>query len=466
MKNKALKSFVLFSAVLTIGLFCFSHQAKALEIEQPDYSHVAPATTTDWNTSYNYLQKLGTGIFGELENVILFQKNDQTNYDVDQVCLYYSTSSTYSQLNNLGTCVKHGVNKRLTYESQPYDFSSQSLSFNPDYYYAYQFFGGIMEDQAHSWAEEQFKGQSATSTEDGYIYGEYTHNRSTAPKLKHPYFWFQGLARNTESIYFSDYTSIASLQDNPLACCQNEDCEIQMTGLDNNTTLSLYNVSNATTSSCLAISATGYPLTAVASTTYQETYQNSYLEYNFGNTIGTYQYCVNGVRPLSGNYAFRQYDLNVIVYASTTEYCILKQEEKPTFGFCEDPCAGMEDGLGNDIFCGFKQAGCWFVEPDPNAFKQLKKNYLSLQKEFPFNLYFSLAQSIEGGLSTSTIDNRAGGFGFVMFDGEQFYVEEAINSSTISNFFGEEKENDFRVVSAYIMWGVACIYIIFRIKRR
>jgi hypothetical protein len=265
----------------------------------------------------------------------------------------------------------------------------------------------------------------------------------------------------TESFFIPDFSSITHL-DGAVNCCEDATCTIPIINLDDLTELRLF------INDCESVADNiemGSDAGEAASSTYYQYQREQALQYTF-DTLGSFDACVDARRELGGDVYFRQFDTQIGVYASTSEYCLYIEEQTPDFDMCVDPCADMGEGLGNDVACGLRQAGCWFITPDPQAFNYLRRSFENLKKQFPFNLYFSLTDKIQEGLATSTIDDRSGSVGVVMYDGSDFYIQPVLSSSTMVNFFGEEKTNNFRTVAGYIMWACAAGYIIFRITKR
>lgn len=162
------------------------------------------------------------------------------------------------------------------------------------------------------------------------------------------------------------------------------------------------------------------------------------------------------------------YNVQLNFYNGTSsEYCLPILFETPEF--CTDEylnCGdwNLVDTVWSNLYCGLKQAGCWFVVPASSSVSWVKETAVKIQNKFPFSAYFDLINSMQSGLGGMT-DDRSGTFGLPMYSAASgtYYMVEVLNASSTEKAIGKANATTFRKTQAYFIWLFASLYILFRL---
>jgi hypothetical protein len=145
--------------------------------------------------------------------------------------------------------------------------------------------------------------------------------------------------------------------------------------------------------------------------------------------------------------------------------------DTPFITGCNDPCADLATStnpLDLDNFkCGVRESFCWLFNPPTSTVNIFDKGVEEIKGSFPFSLYFSIAEGVEEGLS-STTDSMAGTIGIPMYNAasSSFYILPVVSSTSLPALIGSTNSNNFRLTFVYLFWILGATYIIFRLIKR
>jgi hypothetical protein len=143
----------------------------------------------------------------------------------------------------------------------------------------------------------------------------------------------------------------------------------------------------------------------------------------------------------------------------------------PTFT-TEDLCIDIATStIFGAIECGMKKAivGAitWAFAPSFDTLTNFKVSFELFKGCFPFNTYFQLTDTITNAAS-STATSTAGTIKIPFIEnltgGGDFYMLDAVSSSTLSTWIGETNNNLFRTTIGYFFWLIAAAVVFFTIK--
>jgi hypothetical protein len=127
-------------------------------------------------------------------------------------------------------------------------------------------------------------------------------------------------------------------------------------------------------------------------------------------------------------------------------------------------CAG--DATSTSFFsgfsCGAKLALCWAFAPTPSSLNFISDNVKQAQKVVPFVYFFSLANDVTAGMSSSSTSTMSGSVGLPMWKGStrKFYIIPMINSSSVSSTIGYANAKELYDDEGYVIWICVGILII------
>jgi hypothetical protein len=166
------------------------------------------------------------------------------------------------------------------------------------------------------------------------------------------------------------------------------------------------------------------------------------------------------------NYTLEIEDPGDSVIGSSTSFVVDVNLISSSTGSIMATCLGScDDGLLGDIFCGIKQAVCYFVIPSEDATLYIRAGYEKISSVAPLSYITGLTASMRSGMTQE--DDRSGAFGFPMIDKTgDIYMQDVLTASSVSNLIGEENENNFRLTITYLIWIFLSLgIIIFLIHR-
>lgn len=135
----------------------------------------------------------------------------------------------------------------------------------------------------------------------------------------------------------------------------------------------------------------------------------------------------------------------------------------------ENLCSGIATTTTfGAIECGFKKALVgvisWAFVPSFDTLQNFKISYELWKGCFPFNTYFQLTDTITNAAS-STASSTSGTIKIPFINtGGDYYMLDAISSSTLSNWIGATNYNLFRTTIGYFFWLIAGAIVFFTIK--
>jgi hypothetical protein len=120
-------------------------------------------------------------------------------------------------------------------------------------------------------------------------------------------------------------------------------------------------------------------------------------------------------------------ELNNITGVNFDNYCSVET-------ICSDVATSSDFLFG--VQCGMRQTVCWIFAPTEKSKVYFSNSVNSLQNSFPFNLYFSIVNTI-GSVAESHEDTEAEAIGIPFINGNgDFVMLPVISSSTMPNALG------------------------------
>jgi hypothetical protein len=162
------------------------------------------------------------------------------------------------------------------------------------------------------------------------------------------------------------------------------------------------------------------------------------------------------------------FQLQVEYLATTTQFFTVIDKCLPD-QVCQDVATSsgsFADDFRFGLECGFQKFVCWAFVPSPQAQKFLYNNVNQLKSSFPFNTYFSLINTVNTALATTTDKNSTLGLPFIETpeQGANFYIMPLLSSSSMPNAIGQENTDLFRLTIGYVIWILISVLIIFTIS--
>lgn len=138
--------------------------------------------------------------------------------------------------------------------------------------------------------------------------------------------------------------------------------------------------------------------------------------------------------------------------------------------FCLNPCNGLATSSSffdtDNFVCGARKIGCWALNPSTTSLSYLTNTYATFKTKFPFNLYFSIMDSLKAGLTQT--DDKSGYFSLPMYSraSGSYYMIKVLDASSTANAIGQTNANTFRTTLIFIIYGAVAVFIIFRLTKK
>jgi hypothetical protein len=130
----------------------------------------------------------------------------------------------------------------------------------------------------------------------------------------------------------------------------------------------------------------------------------------------------------------------------------------------EDLCGTATTTIRCMIKESFSSLGQTLFSPSCDAIANFKTSYSLFKQSFPFNAFFELTGTITS-VASSTTATTSGTLKIPFINtGGDYYMLDAVSSSTLSNWIGASNYNLFRTTIGYFFWLVAVAIVFFTIK--
>jgi len=199
-----------------------------------------------------------------------------------------------------------------------------------------------------------------------------------------------------------------------------------------------------------------YSLTQGTSTQYVVPVLSGLVDDNYRATAFMYN-VYNGVTSSPAN-------LNFVV-GSTTVYFAGDYADPIEENICKDIDVSTFYG---GVKCALREVVLWAFKPTKDSTIYFNNSYTELKKSFPFSAFYSLTDTINQGIASTTLSNSST-IDIVLVKQQaghaKFYSTPIISSSTMAKTIGQNNTNLIRNSLGWLMWFAVAWFIFLQFKK-